>query len=134
MLGDKPKVITLADLGTRYDHYAELREIFADGVEVVKQAIIYQPMNEMNKRRLESLQHAVNEIDRRIEVLSGYEEHSARWSKFGRELDSIKPIQTALLTEGFDVVPQVESKEVKPIPPCPNRTGEDYEAPNGYSC
>ena len=91
MLGDKPKILSLDDAGTRYEHYRELRDLFADGVEVVKTAMTYQPDNAMNKRRLESLQHAINEIDHRIEVLSGYDEHANRWSKFGRELDSIKP-------------------------------------------
>ena len=138
MLGDKPKILSLDDAGTRYEHYRELRDLFADGVEVVKTAMTYQPDNTMNKRRLESLQHAINEIDHRIEVLSGYDEHANRWSKFGRELDSIKPNVTVLLSEGSnvqnpEVTPEVKP-EIKPLPPCPNRNSEDNETPTDYCC
>ena len=132
MLGEKPKITTLDDIGTRYEHYVELRELFAEGVEVVKKALEYQPTNTMNQRRFESLSHAVAEVDRRIEVLAGYEEHSSRWSRFGRELDAIKA-SPKKLTEGSNVTKEVKPEE-KPLPPCPNRTGEDYEAPHGYSC
>lgn len=130
MLGEKPKILSLDDVGTRYEHYQELRELFSDGVEVVKTAMTYQPDNAVSKRRLESLQHAVNEIDHRIEVLSGYDEHANRWSKFGRELDSIKPNVTAL-SEGSnvqnpEVTPEVKP-EIKPLPPCPNRNRTDYK-------
>jgi hypothetical protein len=136
MLGDKPKIMTLDDVGTLYAHYSELRELFAEGVEIVKRAMTYQPNNDMNKRRVESLQHAVNEIDRRIEVLAGYDDHAHRWGKFGRELDSIKPNQTKQLSEGSNVqTSEVEVKPtLKPLPPCPNRTGEDNETPPDYTC
>ena len=135
MLGEKPKILSLDDVGTRYEHYQELRELFSDGVEVVKTAMTYQPDNAVSKRRLESLQHAVNEIDHRIEVLSGYDEHANRWSKFGRELDSIKPNVTAL-SEGSnvqnpEVTPEVKP-EIKPLPPCPNRNREDIKNSNDY--
>lgn len=126
MLGEKPKILSLDDVGTRYEHYQELRELFSDGVEVVKTAMTYQPDNAVSKRRLESLQHAVNEIDHRIEVLSGYDEHANRWSKFGRELDSIKPNVTAL-SEGSNVQNPEVTPEVKPLPPCPNRNRTDYK-------
>ena len=132
MLGDKPKILSLDDAGTRYEHYRELRDLFADGVEVVKTAMTYQPDNTMNKRRLESLQHAINEIDHRLEVLAGYEDQASRWSKFGRELDSIKPNVTKQLSEGSNV-PNESKSEVKPLPPCPNRTIEDNQEPPDYS-
>lgn len=127
MLGEKPKILSLDDVGTRYEHYQELRELFSDGVEVVKTAMTYQPDNAVSKRRLESLQHAVNEIDHRIEVLSGYGEHANRWSKFGRELDSIKPNVTTLLSEGSNVQNPEVKPEIKPLPPCPNRNRTDYK-------
>ena len=132
MLGEKPKILTLDEVGTRYNHYQELRELFAEGVEVVKQAMVYQPTNELNKRRAESLQHAVNEIDHRLEVLAGYGDQASRWSKFGRELDSIKPNVTKQLSEGSNVPNEIKS-EVKPLPPCPNRTIEDNQEPPDYS-
>ena len=127
MLGDKPKILSLDDTGTMYEHYRELRDLFADGVDVVKTAMTYQHDNKMNKRRLESLQHAVNEIDHRIEVLSGYDEHANRWSKFGRELDSIKPNVTVLLSEGSNVQNPEVKPEITPLPPCPNRNRTDYK-------
>ena len=126
MLGEKPKILSLDDAGTRYEHYRELRDLFADGVEVVKTAMTYQPDNAVSKRRLESLQHAVNEIDHRIEVLSGYGEHANRWSRIGRELDSIKPNVTAL-SEGSNVQNPEVKPEIKPLPPCPNRNRTDYK-------
>ena len=133
MLGEKPKILSLDDAGTRYEHYQELRDLFADGVEVVKTAMTYQPDNTMNKRRLESLQHAINEIDHRLEVLAGYGDQASRWSKFGRELDSIKPNVT-VLSEGSNVQSPEVKLEIKPLPPCPNRNSEDNETPTDYCC
>ena len=132
MLGEKPKILTLDDVGTRYNHYMELRELFSEGIEVVKQTMTYQPNNDVGKRRGESLQHAVNEIDHRIEVLAGYADHAHRWSKFGRELDLIKPHKTELL-EGYNV-PEVKQETLKPLPPCPNRDIKDNETPSDYTC
>ena len=133
MLGEKPKILTLDEVGTRYTHYQELRELFAEGVEIVKQARVYQPTNELNKRRAESLQHAVNEIDHRLEVLAGYGDQASRWSKFGRELDSIKPNVTKQLSEDSNVQNPEVKPEIKPLPPCPNRTIEDNQEPPDYS-
>ena len=133
MLGEKPKILTLDDAGTRYNHYMELRELFSEGIEALKQTMTYQPNNEVGKRRVESLQHAVNEIDHRIEVLAGYADHAHRWSKFGRELDLIKPHGTELL-EGYNVQNPEVKPEIKPLPPCPNRNSEDNETPTDYCC
>ena len=133
MLGEKPKILTLDDVGTRYNHYMELRELFSEGIEALKQTMTYQPNNEVGKRRVESLQHAVNEIDHRIEVLAGYADHAHRWSKFGRELDSIKPNVT-VLSEGSNVQNPEVKPEIKPLPPCPNRNSEDNETPTDYCC
>lgn len=136
MKDEKPKVLSLYDIGTRYEHYQELRGLFADGVEVITTAMTYQPDNAVNKRRRESLQHAVNEIDHRLDVLSGYEEKAGRWSNFGRELDSIKPnvtVSEGSNVQNAEVKPEIKP-EIKSLPPCPNRGGEDNETPTGYCC
>ena len=132
MLGEKPKILTLDDVGTRYNHYQELRELFSEGIEVVKQTMTHQPNNDRSKKRMESLQHAFNEIDHRIEVLAGYADYAHRWSKFGRELDSIEPHKTDLL-EGSNV-PEVKQEQDRPLPPCPKRDSEDRQEPYDYTC
>lgn len=122
-LDDKPKIQTLEDIGTRYEFYMDLREIFADGVEILKNVLSVHP-SETEKRRIESLQHAVDEIDNRLEVLAGFEVKMTRWGLIAREIESV--YQQKLITESSNEKP--EKPEVKSRPE-PHRNRTDYKKP-----
>jgi hypothetical protein len=77
-------------VGTRYSHYLELREAFAEGVQIMKNALEYHS-SDADKLRLQNLQIAVNYIDKRIEFLSEYDKHASQFSAFARDLNSIPP-------------------------------------------
>jgi hypothetical protein len=103
---------SLDDAGTRYQHYQELREIFSEGVEMLK-GMQACHKGESESKRQASLQNAVNEIDNRISVLAGYEERMSRWGKIATAIDAI-PVKAIvaqqLLTEGVH-----GTKETNPI-------------------
>jgi hypothetical protein len=117
MTETKPKIPTLDDLGTRYQHYQELRELFAEGVEILNNALSYCK-NKPDEERKASLQHAVNEISNRMEILSGFEGAMGRYGNIAKEINAIE--RQKLLTEGSDG--SEESKKLeKSLPSCPNR-------------
>jgi hypothetical protein len=72
--------LNLFEMGTRYDHYQELKEIFADGIQVMK-ATESKYQSEQDKKRIAKLEHAVEMIETRINVLSNFEESMASHSK-----------------------------------------------------
>jgi hypothetical protein len=112
------KVINLDDIGRRFDHYMELREIFAEGVEILKNSLAVGH-NLTSVVRMESLQCAVEEIDGRLNTLSGFIRFTDRWSKLAKEINDIP--RTNLLSEGSNGKPEDKQEKFKPIPPCPNR-------------
>jgi hypothetical protein len=115
---DDVKVPSLGELGTRYTHYMELREIFSDGVEILKNAIAVHA-SEADEKRVQSLQHAAEEVDNRLEVLAGYEVRMSRWGSIADEIDNIPAVPKPLsLTEGSNVKSE---KQVKPSNPHTNR-------------
>jgi hypothetical protein len=129
-MNDKPKLPDLREVGSRYSHYMELREVFADGVEVVKSALKYHE-SAADKERLISLQHAVKEIDGRVETLANFAELAVSWGKLGREIDAIQVMSRKQLTEGEN-----ESKKPrneKSLPPCPKRHPSDNQEPPAYT-
>jgi hypothetical protein len=128
---DPPKIMRLEEVGTRYDHYMELKEIFADGVEIVKGALsIHSTV--ADRARLISLQNAVQEIENRLEVLSGYREKMTRWGTLGTTIDAIPVHKDGLLStqipEGSNVKP-----EVKPNYPNPFRNRKDSQGPPDFA-
>ncbi len=128
---DEKKILSLYDVGTRYDHYMELKEIFADGVEIVREALkFHRTIHDQN--RLTSLQHAVDEIENRLNVLSGYKDKTTRWGLLAAQIDAI-PVHrdgqlTTKITEGSNVKP-----EVKPNYPNPFRNRTDREDPPDFA-
>ena len=79
---------SLDEVGTRYSHYCELRDIFADGVVVMNNALSYHKNTEDLKRR-DSLQCAVNEINNRLDNLAGFEAATAYYGALAREINAI---------------------------------------------
>jgi hypothetical protein len=130
-LNDAPKKPpSLDELGSRYSHYCELRDIFADGVVVMNNALSYHKNTEDLKRR-DSLQHAVNEINNRLDNLSGFEGATSYYGPLAREINSIPvpPMQKQLKGEND----AAQSRNEKQLPPCPDRTKGDNQEPPAYT-
>ena len=129
-INDAPKKPpSLDEMGSRYSHYAELRDIFADGVVVMNNALSYHKNAEDIKRR-DSLQCAVNEINNRLDSLSGFESATAYYGSIARQVNAI-PVPPMLLTEGKTDASQPRNE--KSLPPCPDRTKGDNQEPPAYA-
>ena len=130
-INEPPKKLPdLREVGTRYAHYAELRDVFADGVEVVKSALKYHE-SASDRERLISLQHAVKEIEGRLATLSNFDDLAVSWGKLGREIDAIQVMSQKQLTGGEN-----ESKKPrneKQLPPCPKSHPSDNQEPPMYA-
>jgi hypothetical protein len=66
------KMFPLDGVGTRFDHYSELREVFADGIEIMTN-IRVEHRSAADVIKLAELKAAEKLIAKRLEVLSGYE-------------------------------------------------------------
>ena len=131
-MNDAPKKPpSLDEVGTRYAHYCELRDVFADGVVVMNNALSYHKNTEDTKRR-DSLQCAVNEINNRLDTLSGFESATAYYGSVARQVNAIPvpPIQKRLM-EGKTDAPQPRNE--KQLPPCPDRAKGDNQEPPAYT-
>ncbi len=70
-VGSKPD---LMGVGTRYDHYVELREVFSSGVEVIN-GLQERGHDSRSDRDLKvKLSNAVEVIDKRLSYLSNFEQ------------------------------------------------------------
>jgi len=66
------KQYPLDEVGSRFSHYSELREVFADGVEILKNLTsVHKSAADVIK--LAELKVAEKLIAKRLEVLSGFE-------------------------------------------------------------
>ena len=120
---------SLDEVGSRYSHYCELRDIFADGVVVMNNALSYHKNAEDLKRR-DSLQCAVNEINNRLDNLSGFESATAYYGAVARQVNAIPvpPMQKQLKGE----TDASQSRNEKPLPPHPDRTKGNNQEPPAY--
>jgi hypothetical protein len=130
-MNDAPKKPpSLTEVGTRYAHYCELRDIFADGVVVMNNALSYHKNAEDLKRR-DSLQCAVNEINNRLDNLSGFEGATTYYGSLAREINAIPvPPMQKQLKGGTDAS---QPRNEKQLPPCPDRTKGDNQEPPAYA-
>ena len=131
-MNDAPKKPpSLDEMGSRYSHYAELRDIFADGVVVMNNALAYHKNAEDIKRR-DSLQCAVNEINNRLDNLSGFESATAYYGSVARQVNAIPvpPIQKRLTEDTTDAS---QPRNEKQLPPCPDRTTGYNQEPPAYT-
>ena len=104
--------LDLNELGTRLDHYDELREIFLDGVEIMKN------MNpayvaDGDAERQKSLQSAADEITKRINVLSGFIQESNWNGDFRNDIEAVHRNVRLLLTEGVKHVNQADGSDAE---------------------
>ena len=130
-INDAPqKPPSLDEMGSRYLHYCELRDVFADGVVVMNNALSYRKNAEDIKRR-DSLQCAVNEINNRLDNLSGFESATAYYGLVARQVNAIPvPPMQKMITEGNDAS---QPRNEKQLPPCPDRAKGDNQEPPTYA-
>lgn len=86
--------LDLMETGTRYDHYMELRDVFTEGIEMLKQmSSMHKGVKEWEKQK--TLEAAVRHIEGRIEYLADFQNQCY---ELGRTVDSIpKPTPTPQL-------------------------------------
>jgi hypothetical protein len=66
------KQYPLDEIGSRFQHYSELREVFADGIEIMTN-MRAEHRSAADVIKLAELKAAEKLIAKRLEVLSGYE-------------------------------------------------------------
>ena len=75
----------LEEMGTRFEHYIELKDLFETGIEIIRNLRNHAtPGDEIKSIKLI---HAVEMIGYRIDVLSGYSAQSNYGSDLSREID-----------------------------------------------
>ena len=115
---DEPKRLDLKELGTRWEHYSELRELFAIGIEILKHLTVRSPSDRDKQRKLES---AVEMIDGRINLLADYTFQTTYGSKLRAVVDGdVDNIYRKLKRENEDA-----AKANKP-------SGENNASPSAY--
>lgn len=86
----------LMENGTRYQHYTELIDIFSLGIEVINNLGTHK--SDADEKSRVELEHAVNRIQKRMDVLSKY---SAKQYALAKDVNSIpKPPAQKLLPAG----------------------------------
>lgn len=90
--------LDLMESGTRYDHYMELRDAFATGVEVLKHTLTIHP-SVSDLLRLKKLEGAVEVINSRVNYLSEFERKTASFSDLVKEINKIQPHRTEQIAE-----------------------------------
>ena len=76
--------LNLLGSGTRYQHYSELRDVFAVGIEILKNLTVKSSKD--NDRRVK-LEYAVEMIDSRLDFLSDRERKTAWGSHIRAAID-----------------------------------------------
>lgn len=74
----------LQETGTRWEHYSELRELFACGIEILKNLSVKSPTDREKQKKLEG---AVELLDGRINLLADYHFHTTYGSKLRAIVD-----------------------------------------------
>jgi 4-hydroxy-3-methylbut-2-en-1-yl diphosphate synthase IspG/GcpE len=74
----------LLELGTRWEHYAEIRELFACGVEILKNLSV---KSITDRDKLKKLEGAVELLDGRINLLADFHFQTTYGSKLRQVID-----------------------------------------------
>lgn len=122
MIDDIPK-LCLTDTGTRWAHYAELRELFACGIEILSHLTI---VSGADLTKLRDLEGAVRLIDTRMNLLSDYMFQTTYGSKLRQVIDGdVDSMYRKMKREREDA-----AKESKPESKPPDA---DREGPADYT-
>jgi hypothetical protein len=111
---EEPKM-SLLEMGTRWSHYSELRELFACGIEILKNLSVKSPTDRDKLRKLEG---AVELLDGRINLLADYHFNTTYGSKLrgviDGEVDNIfrkNKRENDLRAEGAKVLEHLKEKD-----------------------
>lgn len=99
--------LDLTQVGTRYDHYMELKEVFMLGIEVID-GMRPHLVSEADRRTKVKLEAAVELIDRRLKYLSDFDD---KIFSVSREVKAAGIHRTPLLGAGNDSEPKDISPE-----------------------
>src|ERR1039458_2833506 len=92
-IDDPAPKLNLLETGTRWAHYAELRDLFTTGIEIINNMTTKSSGDQLKRVKLEG---AVEMLDARINLLSDFlyntEEHTS-------ELQSLRHLVCRLLLE-----------------------------------
>jgi len=91
--------LNLDEVGRRYDHYMELKEVFLLGIDVIDR-MNQNYLSEMDKETRKKLVTTVEMIERRIAYLCNYSSNASGYSDLAREIDRIPVHRTPLLAAG----------------------------------
>ena len=97
--------LNLYEMGTRFEHYLELQELFLDAVQMLK-GLNPAHRIESDDAKIIRLQNAADAIWQRISHLSDYVNDTTYGSAMQKEIDTI--VQNKLLTEGSDASEQAD--------------------------
>ena len=113
---EEPKM-SLLEMGTRWSHYSELRELFACGVEILKNITIKSPTD---RDKLKKLEGAVELLDGRINLLADFHFNTTYDSKLrgvvDGEIDNIyrkNKRENELRVEGAKVLERLKETNEK---------------------
>jgi len=113
---EEPKM-SLLEMGTRWSHYSELRELFACGVEILKNITIKSPTD---RDKLKKLEGAVELIDGHINLLADFHFNTTYGSKLrgvvDGEIDNIyrkNKRENELRVEGAKVLERLKETNEK---------------------
>ncbi len=105
MIDEKDSKKGLEEVGTRYSHYMELKEVFMTGIEVIK-GMNPNYLGDSDNATLVKLQGAVEVINKQLEFLSDYEKKTVFFAELPKTLRDIenarrrKFSKRLLLTDG----------------------------------
>ena len=93
------KRLNLKEMGTRYDHYMELREVFMDGIDVLTR-MNQSFISDADKIVKTKLTHTVEMITRRLDNLSDFADKTANYGDLARQINLVGKHVTPQLTDG----------------------------------
>jgi 4-hydroxy-3-methylbut-2-en-1-yl diphosphate synthase IspG/GcpE len=76
---------SLLDTGTRWQHYSELRDLFATGIEILKHVHVKSAADQKKRAQLEG---AVELLDARIDLLADFHFQTTYGSKLRKVIDN----------------------------------------------
>lgn len=104
--GELIKQFPLGGVGTRWEHYSEIRELFAVGIAVIEG--LEPSYRKSFTEKLVKLKGALELMDARLNLLSGFDEANRFSSPMAVTLRSIDLQRTKGTLEGF--TPYVDSQ------------------------
>lgn len=104
--------LDLTETGTRYDHYMELRDAFATGVEIMKHALeVHKSVTDL--QRMEKLQNSVDLINSRVNYLAEFDKLTTTYSDLAKTIRAIPTARPAQLPEVSESTRAVCEREMK---------------------